>query len=109
MCTKSSVEIVYRLFSLRKIDAGIEGLKIGLVKEGFEFQAMDVDVAEIVKGAANKLNGAGATVEDTSIPLHNDGMFSLKIKIIIVNETIKRNFRSSLCIIKSFCAAYKIV
>ncbi|XP_052090946.1 amidase-like [Mytilus californianus] len=56
------------------IDAGIEGFKIGIVKEGFESQLMEADVAEIVKGAANKFRGAGATVEDTSIPLHNDGI-----------------------------------
>jgi hypothetical protein len=34
---------------------------------------MKQDVADFVKVAARKLTGAGAIVEDTSVPLHTDG------------------------------------
>jgi amidase len=51
----------------------VKGLKIGILKEGFEFEDMKQDVAEFVKVAARKLTGAGAIVEDTSVPLHTDG------------------------------------
>ena len=51
----------------------MKGLKIGILKEGFEFEDMKQDVAEFVKVAASKLTGAGAIVEETSVPLHTDG------------------------------------
>ncbi|XP_076091284.1 urethanase-like [Mytilus galloprovincialis] len=56
------------------VDDGVKGLKIGLVKEGFSFKQMEEDVAKLVRESATKLTGAGATVEDTSIPIHDDGL-----------------------------------
>lgn len=46
-------------------------MKIGLVKEGFD--GIDDDVVNIVKDAAASLKMYGVTIEDTSIPLHDDG------------------------------------
>lgn len=57
-----------------QIDDGVKGLKIGILKEGFEFEDMERDVAEFVKVAARKLTGVGAIVEETSVPLHTDGI-----------------------------------
>lgn len=60
------------------MDDGVKGLKIGLVKEGFSFKQMEEDVAKLVRESATKLTGAGATVEDTSIPIHDDGRHKYK-------------------------------
>ena len=55
-----------------KINQGISGLKIGFLKEGFE--GVEEDVATIVRGAALRLSGLGAIINDVTVPLHDDGM-----------------------------------
>lgn len=60
------------------MDEGVKGLKIGLVKEGFSFKQMEEDVAKLVKESAIRLTDAGASVEDTSIPIHDDGINKYK-------------------------------
>ncbi len=52
------------------LGAGVKGLKIGVVKEGFGWpQSMEASDA-VVREGANRLRGLGATVEEVSIPLH---------------------------------------
>lgn len=65
----------YSIFSLFlcimfKVDNEIKGMKIGLVKEGFE--GIDGDVVTIVREAASWFKSVGVDVEETSIPLHSD-------------------------------------
>ena len=46
------------------------GLKIGVVKEGFEQPGAEAAVNESVKEAVKRFGKLGATVEDISIPMH---------------------------------------
>lgn len=50
--------------------AGVEGLKIGLLREGFEMGTADPRVSALVEKAALELRKQGAVVEDVSIPFH---------------------------------------
>lgn len=50
------------------LDGGVRGMKIGLPRECFE-AGLDSDVADRVRAAADTLRGAGAVVEEVSLPL----------------------------------------
>jgi amidase len=52
------------------LEGGVKGMKIGVVREGFEQPAAEAAVNEAVRGAARRLADLGANVEDVSIPLH---------------------------------------
>ncbi|XP_060581795.1 amidase-like [Ruditapes philippinarum] len=54
------------------LDGKLDGWKIGLVTEGFT--DCDADVQSVVRAAAGQLSKAGATVEETSIPFHKNGL-----------------------------------
>ncbi|RMZ67616.1 amidase [Pyrenophora seminiperda CCB06] len=49
------------------------GLKIGILKEGFEHRLVDPAVRETVQKAAKSFEHLGATVEEVSLPLHLEG------------------------------------
>ena len=51
-----------------------EGLKVGIVKEGFSWPGSEPDVDELVKAAAYRLEKVGAKVSEVSIPMHRDGI-----------------------------------
>src|SRR5690606_6509473 len=55
------------------LDAGIAGLRIGVVREGFGTPGAEDDVDALVRAAARKLADAGALVEDVSVPMHAQG------------------------------------
>jgi amidase len=48
----------------------IRGLKIGVVKEGFEHPHSEAGVNESVREAAKRLRSLGAIVEEISLPIH---------------------------------------
>ncbi len=52
---------------------GINGLRIGVVREGFELPNMESDVANKVRQAVDRLVKLGAIAEEISIPMHLDG------------------------------------
>src|ERR1700736_917090 len=52
------------------LGTGIKGLKIAIVREGFEQAGAEAAVNASVKEAAKRLRGLGATVDDGSIPMH---------------------------------------
>jgi amidase len=53
----------------------LDGLRIGIVKEGFGWPALsEPDVDEAVREAARRLEGAGATLREVSVPMHLDGI-----------------------------------
>jgi amidase len=57
------------------LDRGPDGLRVGLLREGFARDGMsEADVDAAVRDAAEALAGAGATVEEVSVPLHADGL-----------------------------------
>jgi len=49
---------------------GVEGLRIGIVKEGFQAANAEEDVNAKVRAAADRLSRLGATVQELSIPMH---------------------------------------
>jgi len=53
---------------------GVAGLRIGVVTEGFRFDACEADVVQKVRQAAERLRSLGAIVEEVSIPMHVDGL-----------------------------------
>lgn len=55
------------------LDVSMCGKKVGLLTEGFDLCVEDA-VRDIVKKAAAKLTQVGMTVQDTSIPMHKDGL-----------------------------------
>lgn len=53
--------------------SALSGLKIGIVKEGFEVPDQDANVIASVKAAAEKFAKLGATVKEISVPAHHTG------------------------------------
>jgi amidase len=54
----------------KALGGGVRGLKIGVIKEGFEQAGAEAAVNESVKEAAKRLTSLGASVEEVSIPMH---------------------------------------
>lgn len=52
---------------------GAEGLRVGILTEGFGLANSDPGVDASVRAAAESLRGAGLTVEDVSVPWHLHG------------------------------------
>jgi len=59
---------------LSDLDAGVRGLRIGLLAEGFGLPGGDPDVDAAVRTAAAGLAALGATVAEVSIPMHSQGL-----------------------------------
>ncbi len=58
---------------LAAIGRGAQGLRVGVVTEGFGHPNSEADVDETVRAATETLRSAGLTVEDVSIPWHLHG------------------------------------
>ena len=54
----------------QSLDKGIQGMKIGILKEGFGHSESEVEVDEKVRKSAALFEKLGATVEEVSIPMH---------------------------------------
>jgi amidase len=57
----------------KALGGGVKGLKIAIVKEGFEQAGAEGAVNESVREAAKRLASLGASVEEISIPMHLAG------------------------------------
>ena len=55
------------------VGRGVSGLRIGVIKEGYEQPGAENDVNEKVRAAAEILRGLGATVDEISVPWHSLG------------------------------------
>lgn len=53
------------------LDQGVEGLRIGLVEEGFTLPNMMPQVAETVRESARRFEELGAVIEPVSVPDHS--------------------------------------
>jgi len=58
----------------RALEEGVEGLRIGIVGEGFGHPHSDARVDDAVRAAARIFERLGAQVEEISVPMHRDGM-----------------------------------
>lgn len=57
------------------LDDGVEGLRIGVLTEGFGWPGLtENDVDEAVRSAAGSLGELGAEVSEVSVPMHRDGI-----------------------------------
>lgn len=57
------------------LESGVEGLKVGIVSEGFGWPGLSEDDAdEAVRSSADEFRKLGAEVSEVSIPLHRDGI-----------------------------------
>jgi amidase len=57
------------------LDVGADGLRIGVLTEGFDIDGVsEADVDAAVREACDVLAGAGASVEEVSVPMHRDGL-----------------------------------
>ncbi len=63
-------------FGLLQLTGDIEGLRVGLLKEGFN-PSFETDVNDLVRKSAERLSTKGAVVEEVSIPWHLDGKYIL--------------------------------
>ncbi|WP_316206333.1 MULTISPECIES: amidase [unclassified Bradyrhizobium] len=54
----------------KALGAGVKGMKIAILKEGFEQPGAEAAVNESVKEAAKRFASLGAIVEEISIPMH---------------------------------------
>ncbi|MCB8877571.1 amidase [Acidisoma silvae] len=55
------------------LEAGVQGLRIGVLTEGFDWPEMDERVRNSVLAGIGRLQAFGAIVEPVSVPLHKDG------------------------------------
>ena len=55
------------------VDKGAEGMKIGVVKEGFGHPESEDAVDSCVRATVQRFAELGATVDEISIPMHLDG------------------------------------
>lgn len=53
--------------------AAAKGLRVGILKEGFEALGIDPSVASIVRDAADRFAALGAEVKEISVPMHKLG------------------------------------
>jgi amidase len=56
------------------LDRGVEGMRIGVLAEGFGQSGSEADVDDAVHKAAAAFEGLGAKVEDVSVPMHDLGV-----------------------------------
>ncbi|GAW23838.1 hypothetical protein ANO14919_134150 [Xylariales sp. No.14919] len=79
----------YQLEFVRDVDAVtglprntmLEGMKVGILSEGFRIPGNDETVAASVRSAATKLAELGATVSSVSIPKHLEGTAAWMVSI----------------------------
>jgi amidase len=75
-----------------ELDAGVRGLRVGVLREGFGQPGGEPDVDTHVRQAATVLEKLGATVEEVSVPLHLLGpALWTPIAIEGLTETVLRN------------------
>ena len=55
------------------LEDGIEGLRIGLLREGFGLETSEPDVDAKVRAAGERLASLGAKISEVSVPLHLSG------------------------------------
>ncbi|KAL1846246.1 hypothetical protein Daus18300_014320 [Diaporthe australafricana] len=59
--------------TLKDPKSSLSGLKVGILKEGFEVPNQDTNVIASVSGAAQKFSQLGAQVQQVSVPAHHTG------------------------------------
>lgn len=63
-----------RVDHVAALTAHADGLRVGVLREGFGTEASDPAVDDAVRAAIEVLRGAGLVVEEVSVPWHTDAM-----------------------------------
>jgi amidase len=72
---------------------GVEGLRVGVLSEGVDFNGNEAAVRQSVLDAVAILERAGAHVEEVSVPLHTQGLLAL---LPLIAGGLKRFFDTNL-------------
>jgi amidase len=59
------------------LEAGVDGLRVGVLREGFGLSISEEEVDDAVRRAARRLADAGAEVSEISVPEHRLGLSAL--------------------------------
>jgi amidase len=62
---------------VRVMKEGVQGLRIGILSEGFGFKGSEQDTEQAVLEALGTLEGAGAQLKKVSVPLHEKGVLAI--------------------------------
>ncbi|ETS86275.1 hypothetical protein PFICI_00103 [Pestalotiopsis fici W106-1] len=68
---KFSKSLAAFLSATESLSKPLEGIKVGILKEGFELSVLDANVEKAVRAAIADLSALGAQVVEVSIPEHN--------------------------------------
>lgn len=75
---------------LAELERGAAGIRVGILREGFDQQGSVAGLDACVRGAAQELADAGAEVREVSIPLHRQaGIYTLPLMIEGVVHTLQ--------------------
>ena len=80
----------------KALEQGVDGLRIGVVSEGFGHETSEPDVDATVRRAAEGLGSMGASVSELSIPMH---LMGEAISFAVFQQTIDAMFHSDGCLI----------
>ncbi len=58
---------------MKALGEGAKGLRVGIMREGFEHDASDADVNASVRSAVDGMRALGVEVSEVSVPMHYDG------------------------------------
>jgi amidase len=58
-----------------RLEEGVEGLRVGVLEEGFGWPGAEPEVEETVRACASQLREVGAEVESISVPMHRDSPY----------------------------------
>ena len=75
---------------------GVEGLRIGVVAEGFGHDHSEPDVDEKVRAAADRLEHLGAQIAEVSLPSHRLGA---AVGFAVIQQTIETMFYTDGCLL----------
>jgi len=77
-----------------RLEDGIEGMRVGVLSEGFGWPGAEEEVEAAVRQAAGRLSEVGAAVDEVSVPLHRDS--AAIWRGVGVEGNLLREFRGSL-------------
>lgn len=78
------------------LGTGVEGLRIGVVSEGFGHDTSEADVDKTVREAVDRFTQLGATVTELSLPAHPIGA---AIGFAVIQQTIETMFHTDGCLL----------
>ncbi|XP_031573110.1 uncharacterized protein LOC116307102 [Actinia tenebrosa] len=72
---RQSLQVDQDICYTEKLKDGISGLRVGILKEGFEHKKLEHDVDDMVRQAAQQLALlTGVPMKEISVPMHKDGV-----------------------------------